>query len=97
MLSEKEAIELATRYIERQCRGVRGGVAIMEDRTIRKSYGWIFFYNSNVYLETRNPLEALGGNGPIVVMQADGHIHPLGSALAPAASIAEFELVHGLK
>jgi hypothetical protein len=97
MISENEAYAMVKRYIEEQCGSVPGGVAIMEDRTIRKSYGWIFFYNSRRYLETGSPLEALAGNGPIVVERADGSLHQLGSAQQPDASIAEFERAHGLK
>ncbi len=97
MVSEHEALELVRHYIEAQCQGVPGGVAVMPEKTIRKPYGWVFFYNSTRYLETRSPLEALGGNGPIVVEQAKGQLHQLGSALAPAESIAEFERAHGLR
>lgn len=97
MISESEALALVKQYIEQQCSAVPGGVAIMEERTIRKSYGWIFFYNSNRYLETRSPLEALGGNGPIVVERVGGRLHQLGSALSPDASIAEFERARGLQ
>jgi hypothetical protein len=55
------------------------------------------FYNSKSYLETGSPLEALSGNGPIVVERVDGNLHQLGSAQQPDASIAEFERAHGLK
>ena len=41
MISESEAYVMVKRYIDEQCRSVPGGVAIMEDRTIRKPYGWI--------------------------------------------------------
>ena len=62
---------------------------------IRKPYGWIFFYNSRRYLETRSPLLALAGNGPVVV-ERHGQLHQLGSAHAPDVTIAEFERTHGL-
>ena len=97
MISESEAHAIVKQYIDDQCRDVPGGVAIIEKRTIQKPYGWIFFYNSNRYLETLSPLEALGGNGPIVVKRADGNLHQLGSGVPPDVSIAEFERAHGLK
>jgi hypothetical protein len=96
MISESEAYAIVKRFIDDQCGSVPDGVAIMEDRTIRKPYGWIFFYNSKRYMETGSPLDALGGNGPIVVERTDGTLHQLGSAQQPDASIAEFERAHVL-
>lgn len=96
MIMESEACAMVQRYIDEQCGSVPGGVAIIESRTLQKPYGWVFFYNSRRFLETGNPLEALGGNGPIVVERAEGRLHQLGSALPPDASIAEFERSHGL-
>jgi hypothetical protein len=96
MISKEEALEIAERFVTEQCRSVTGGCAIMLEQTIDKSYGWIFFYNSKCYLKTGNPLEALGGNGPLVVERADGRVHALGSGQDPDDAIAEFERVHGL-
>jgi hypothetical protein len=47
---------------------------IIEDATVEKEYGWIFFYNSRKHLETGDILYALAGNGPLVVKSADGSI-----------------------
>ena len=93
MISEKEALEIAERFVAAQCAHVEGGGAIVPEHTIEKSYGWIFFYNSRRYLETGNFLEALGGNGPLVVERTDGRINTLSSGKAPEVSIAEFERV----
>jgi phosphoribosylglycinamide formyltransferase-1 len=41
--------------------------AIAHDQTIELSKGWVFFYNSKEYLETRRFGSALAGNGPIFV------------------------------
>jgi hypothetical protein len=96
MISEMQAIEIAKRHIDEQCRSVEGGVAIVGSCTVRKPYGWIFFYNSARYLQTHDPLEALAGNGPLVVMGSDGSTYQLGSALSPAVTIADFEREHGI-
>ena len=55
-------------------------LVIVEHATLEKEYGWIFFYNSRKYLETKNERYLLYGGGPIVVEKADGSIHELGSA-----------------
>jgi hypothetical protein len=96
MISKEEALEIAKRFVTEQCRSVTGGCAIMLEQTIDKSYGWIFLFNSKRYLETGDPLEALGGNGPLVVERTDGRVHALGSGQAPDDTIAEFERVHDL-
>ncbi len=96
VISEAEATDLATRYITEQCRNVPGGVALVDKQTTRKSYGWVFFYNAKRYLETHSPLDSLGGNGPIIVLE-DGQVHQLGSALDPEVSIAEFERAQGIE
>jgi len=91
MISEAEALQIAEQYLSQRSHSVDGGVAIIKDKTIQKPYGWIFFYNSRRYLETGSPLEALGGNGPVVVESASGRVHALSSAHSTAAAIAEFE------
>lgn len=55
-------------------------VIIIESSTIEKDYGWIFFYNSKKFIETKNSRHFLVGNGPIVVEKADGSVHKLGTA-----------------
>lgn len=39
----------------------------MEKETKEVEGGWVFFYNSRDFVRTRNPLDALAGNGPIFV------------------------------
>ena len=96
MISEEEAVEIATQFIAKAAIAVDGGVAISIPQTIRKPYGWIFFYNSRRYLETGDALEALGGNGPIVVEREGGRLHVLPSHSDPAVVIMEFEVANGL-
>ena len=55
-------------------------LVIIESSTIEKDYGWIFFWNSKKYMETKNDRYLLYGGGPIVVEKVDGSIHQLGSA-----------------
>ena len=96
MISEEEARKIVTNFVGEQCAGVEGGVVILTSETIKKTYGWIFFYNSRKYVETGNPLEALGGNGPIVV-ETNGRVHQLGTAHAPSTIVAQFEKEHGFR
>lgn len=70
-------------------------LAFLEHLSVRKPYGWVLFYNTRRYVETGDPLSALGGNGPVVVLE-DGEVHLLGSARTPADTIAEFEAQRAL-
>jgi Immunity protein 35 len=96
MISEAEAFDIAQRFIARMTTSAEGGAVIVAARTIQKPYGWIFFYNSRRYLETSDPLEALAGNGPIVVDRETGELHALGSSSDAPESIAAFEKAAGL-
>jgi hypothetical protein len=96
MISETKTVEIAREFIARVASAVDGGVAISLPETMRMTYGWTFFYNSRRYLETGDPLETLGGNGPIVV-EHDGRLHVLPSSTDPAVAIMEFEVDNGFR
>ena len=70
-------------------------LVIVDEDTIEKDYGWIFFYTSRTFLETGNISDMVVGNGPIVVEKADGRITRLPSARPPEFTIPEFELSRG--
>jgi hypothetical protein len=70
-------------------------LVIVDERTLVKPYGFVFFYNSRQYLETRSFESSIAGNGPIVVRH-DGTVDPLRSAAPSTQMIAEFETKEGL-
>jgi len=74
-------------------RGVGGpeGIEIVDTKTIEKHYGWIFFYNSRRYLESRELVHALVGHGPVVVLADTGEIVELGSAFPAHEAIRQLE------
>jgi hypothetical protein len=72
-------------------------LVLLDERTQEKPYGWVFFFNTRRFVETRNFVFALGGNGPVVVERETGRITLLGSARPPEKEIAEFERQSGLQ
>lgn len=40
---------------------------ILREHTIAKPYGWVFFYQSRRWIETRRTADAIIGGGPIFV------------------------------
>ena len=79
MIDKATAQQLVVDYLYKFPQARRYHYVIMEEYTIEKEYGWIFFYNSRRFLETGDESAALFGNGPIVVENSNGSIHPLGT------------------
>jgi hypothetical protein len=90
-MTEREAHELVRAHLNRLFEPENDGVVVLDGATVRKPYGWVFFYQSRRYVESGNPSDMLAGNGPIVVFQADGSIHELGTAYPIEVELRSFE------
>ena len=90
MIDKAQAIDIAHRRISSFTETALPLVLLEED-TIEKPYGWIFFYQSKPYLETGNISFALAGNGPFLVKKADGMIKVFGSAYGTDYYLEEYE------
>ncbi len=55
--------------------------AIVENETRETASAWIFFYNSQRYLDTGNVIDKLAGNGPIFVNKTTGDVQFYGSSM----------------
>jgi hypothetical protein len=64
---------------------------VMDDRTIEREFGWVFFYQSQEHLDTGDLGTVLAGNAPLIVDRRDGSIHPTGTAYPVDRYIAEYE------
>ena len=78
-------------YIQILSEGENYALAIVEDATIEKDFGWVFFYNSKKYLETKNFSDVIVGNGPILVSKKDGKLYETGTAYPIEHYIENFE------
>jgi len=56
-------------------------IVIIRHLTIEKEYGWIFFYDSKIHLETGDYRYSLVGGGPLLIEKSDGSFHYLGITL----------------
>lgn len=68
---------------------------ILDDLTIEKPFGWVFFYNSRCYLQTGDCDFALFGNAPFIVNRYDGIVTATGTAHPVEHYISEYEARHG--
>lgn len=96
MISETEARQKITMLLGEWGRNVEGGLVLVEEVTLTKPYGWIFFYNSRRYMDTRDIFHAIAGNGPVVILADTGEVVTLGTALRSEEEIALFERDRGL-
>ena len=78
-ITYKEALEIA--FLKVQEYGKESGfeLKLVEQFTIRKEFGWIFFYTSKKYFETKIDEEKIAGNAPFIVDNRNGKIVGLGT------------------
>lgn len=70
-------------------------VEINDEQTIRKSYGWIVFYNSKEFLRSGDPMMALISNAPLLCTW-DGNRYPLPMNCSVAEGLELLEAEHEL-
>jgi hypothetical protein len=67
------------------------GYVILDEHTIERDWGWVFFYNSRKYVETGDYSDALLGNAPYIVRRSDGALFVTGTVYPIGEYIADFE------
>lgn len=68
---------------------------ILDDFTIEKSWGWVFFYNSRQYSTTADPQCQLIGNAPYIVNRETHEVLDTGTAESIEVYIARYEATLG--
>ena len=64
---------------------------VLEQMTIEKPWGWVFFYQSKAFVKTGDFREMLGGNAPIIVNRNTGALTHTGTAHEVEYYIKEYE------
>lgn len=64
---------------------------IVEDQTVERPFGWVFFYTTRQYLQTGNRNYLVPGTAPLVVLRADGSIEHLATSVPPARAIEIYQ------
>ena len=88
MLDEDKARTLAECWINLIC---EVECQIVDDSTIARPYGWIFFYQSKRFLETGEFGDQIAGNGPILVDRINFNLKTFGTARRIDEYLTEFE------
>ena len=97
MLTREEAKQLVHKRINAVDRYAPQNIelAIMDRETIEKEYGWVFFYQTQEYIKTRDLVDALVGNEPYIVNKYTGELIETGTANPVEDYIAEYEAQMG--
>ena len=90
MLSLADARRIARAYLKSIEPEVGLELALLDESTLERSFGWVFFYNSRSFVETTNFSDCLAGNAPLIVSRADGALHVAGTAFPVEHYIANF-------
>ena len=66
-------------------------LGLVEAATIAGDFGWVFFWQSQAYLETGDETTVLVGNAPLLIARADGRLHETGTARPIETYIENFK------
>ena len=66
-------------------------IIILEQETIEKPWGWVFFYTSRKWFENSDDIYAIAGNAPILVEKATRTLFETGTAYPIEHYISQFE------
>ena len=64
---------------------------VLDQQTIERPYGWIFFYQARDYLKSRDPSLALRNNGPLIFNRHSGEYHVTGTSEPLETYVAAYE------
>ena len=95
-LSVKEARALVQQAISKMAPADEEWV-VLDQYTIEKPWGWVFFYNSREYATTGDPMSQLVGNAPYIVNKETHELFPTGTADEIEVYIADYEATIGRK
>ncbi|MBD2181093.1 hypothetical protein H6S82_12765 [Planktothrix sp. FACHB-1355] len=78
MIDKETAKRLVTEQINAHS-NVKPGFewVVIDEATIENDYGWVFCYQTRLFLETKNNIYRRAGNYPILVEKSDGSLHYL--------------------
>jgi hypothetical protein len=91
MIDRHQAEQIAEALIQKESQGSSYPIVIHREATIEKDYGWIFFYNTEAFLQSEDFDFALVGNVPFVVERATGAVHFLSTSPFFDIALANYE------
>ena len=88
MLNFAQALELAETWVRVT---TRNEAVVVKELTLKRAYGWVFFYQTRAFLASRDFRYAAFGNAPILVNRISQEIRITGTALPIESYLAAYE------
>lgn len=88
-LTKQEAQAIATKLLHDS--RPEAQYEILQNETMERDFGWVFFYAPHLYLVTRDPRYLVPGAGPLVILRKNGTPRFLPTSVPPLAAVREFE------
>ncbi len=79
MIKLEKAKNIINQYLREKEIKIGEELILINEETIEKDFGWVFFYNSKKGIETGHFTELLYGNAPLIVDRENGDMHETGT------------------
>jgi len=94
MITIEEAAEIVATAVNKNYFEADDVMVVIPEATIHTSYGWVFFWNSKRYRESKDPDYLLAGNSPILVLAKNGATVSLGTCRPTEELLMKWESQH---
>lgn len=91
MLTAEDMLKIASNYIKSFENEVGLELKIIENFSITKKYGTVFFYTTKKYFDTKDDKYGIAGNAPFLVENKTGNIIEFGTNRSEEYYIHEYE------
>ena len=79
MLDQKQARKIAQEYLDDRICTQDEKFDIVDEATIERDFGWVFFYETREYVESGDEMARAVGNAPLLVDRRSGELHVTGT------------------
>ncbi len=91
MITKDQARHAVEQRLGDMCRVPGDRFVIVDDLTLERGFGWVFFYDSERYQKTGNIADAIAGNGPVIVNKSTGDIEFSSPSRSVQKTITDYE------
>ena len=89
MLTYPYALELAETWVRLM---TNDSAVVTKEKTLKRPYGWVFFYQGRAYLASGDRREMLLGTAPIIIDRVSGNIQVTGTGEAIETYLSRYEM-----
>jgi hypothetical protein len=90
LITKEQAREKMEMYLRAKDEKRDDKFVLLDKYTREEDFGWVFFYQSEMYVKTGDMRYALGGNAPIIIDRQTGELHVTGTARSLEYYLTEY-------